>query len=136
MQTFIRCASETVWDTLENEKEVANYHFMDVVGEREGETVHMRLPDGTSVLSSRLIRAKPKTEMECTFELHLDGSGAVSRVFYRMEPEGDHCILTIEHYDLDTPVISGEGVSEGWARWADGLKTWLETGRPVRFEKP
>lgn len=106
MQTFIRCSPDAVWHTLENESAIGNYHFMHVVGERDGDTMHMRFPDGTPVLSSRLIRAKPKTEMECTFELHLDGGGAPSRVIYRMEPEGDHCKLTVEHYGLDTPVVA------------------------------
>jgi hypothetical protein len=51
---------------------------MHVVGEREGKTMHMRLPDGRLFLSSRLIRAKTETEMECTFELHLDGNSALT----------------------------------------------------------
>jgi hypothetical protein len=71
--------------------------------------------------------------MECTFEPHWEGGGAPSRVIYRIEAEGDHCKLTIEHYDLTFPLIPGEGVSDGWARWADGLKSWLETGRSTRF---
>lgn len=133
MQTYIRCSQDDLWRTLEDENSIVNYHFINVTGIREGDTVHMRFPDGTTMLSNRLISATPKSRMECTFEPHWEGGGAPSRVIYLIEPEGDHCKLTIEHYDLTFPVVPGEGVSDGWARWADGLKTWLETGKPARF---
>ena len=136
MQTYIRCSVDALWKALEDETQIENFHFMPVTAKREGETVHTYLPDGKPMLSSRLIRATPKTEMECTFEPHWEGGGATSRVIYRIAEEGAHCKLTIEHYDLTFPVIAGEGVADGWARWTDGLKTWLETGKPARFADP
>ena len=51
---------------------------------------------------------------------------------YRIEAEGDHCRLTIEHYGLSE---GAEGVGDGWARWSSGLKTWLETGTDARFAR-
>jgi hypothetical protein len=43
--------------------------------------------------------------------------------------------LVIEHYDLHFPVVPGEGVADGWERWAAGLKTFLETGAAARFNQ-
>ena len=136
MQTYIRCTQDALWAALEDEDAIEKYHFMPVRGLRVGDTVHMLLPDGSRMLSSRLVRATPKTEMECTFEPQWEGGGGPSRVIYRITPEGDHCKLTIEHYALTFPVVPGEGVADGWARWADGLKSWLETGEPARFRDP
>ena len=136
MQTYIRCSQDALWAALEDEEAVVNYHFMQVAAIREGDTVHLRFPDGTPMLSNRLIRAEPKSLMECTFEPHWEGGGEPSRVIYRITPEGQHCKLTIEHYNLTFPVVPGEGVADGWARWADGLKSWLETGQAVRFADP
>lgn len=136
MQTCIRCSQDALWAALEDEKAIVNYHFMQIAGTRDGDTVHLKFLDGTPMLSNRLIRAEPKSLMECTFEPHWEGGGAPSRVIYRIAAEGDHCQLTIEHYGLAFPVVQGEGVADGWARWADGLKSWLETGQPARFVDP
>ena len=133
MQTYIKTTPDLLWDALSDEKNVAHYHFMASHATRDGETVIMHLPDGTPLMSSKLLKADPKTRMECTFEPHWEGGGAASRVVYVIKPEGDFCVLTIEHYDLTFPVVPGEGVSDGWSRWAAGLKTWLETGDPAHF---
>lgn len=136
MQTYIRCTQDALWAALEDETSIAQFHFMPVTGERDGDTITMRLPDGSPMLTNRLISATPKSRMECTFEPHWEGGGGPSRVVYLITPEGAHCKLVIEHYDLTFPVVPGEGVADGWARWADGLKTWLETGQPARFGDP
>ncbi len=133
MQTYIKTTQDRLWDALSDEKNVAHYHFMASHATRDGDKVTMFLPDGTPMLTNILLKAVPKSRMECTFEPHWEGGGAPSRVVYLMQPEGDFVKLTIEHYDLTFPVVPGEGVADGWARWASGLKTWLETGEDARI---
>ncbi|MEM8691495.1 MAG: metalloregulator ArsR/SmtB family transcription factor [Pseudomonadota bacterium] len=133
MQTFIRTTQDQLWDALADETHIARYHFMASKATREGDTVVMYLPNGDRLMSSVLLKTEPKSMMECTFEPHWEGGGAPSRVIYRIEPEGGYCKLTIEHYELTFPVIPGEGVADGWERWAAGLKTWLETGEDAHF---
>ncbi|MEL7516167.1 MAG: SRPBCC domain-containing protein [Pseudomonadota bacterium] len=133
MQTYIKTTQDRLWDALSDEKNVAHYHFMASHASRDGDRVVMHLPDGTALMSSVLLKADPKSRMECTFEPHWDGGGAPSKVIYVIEPEGEFCKLTIEHYGLTLPVVPGEGVADGWARWAAGLKTWLETGQDAHF---
>ncbi|MEL6338221.1 MAG: SRPBCC domain-containing protein [Pseudomonadota bacterium] len=84
-------------------------------------------------MSNVILATEPKSRMEMSFEPHWEGGGAISRVVYLMVPEGDFVKLTIEHYDLTYPVVLGEGVADGWNRWAAGLKTWLETGEAAHF---
>lgn len=133
MQTYIRTSQDRLWDALADEKNVAHYHFMASHANRDGDRTTMFLPDGTALMSNVILKTDPKTRMECTFEPHWEGGGAPSRVIYLMQPEGDFVKLTIEHYDLTFPVVPGEGVADGWARWAAGLKTWLETGNDAHF---
>ena len=133
MQTYIRTSQDRLWDALADEKNVAHYHFMASHATRDGDRTTMFLPDGTALMSNVILKTDPKSRMECTFEPHWEGGGAPSRVIYLMEPEGDFVKLTIEHYDLTFPVVPGEGVADGWARWTAGLKTWLETGIDAHF---
>ncbi len=52
-----------------------------------------------------------------------------SRNVYLIEPQGDLCKLTIEHYDM---APGQEGFAEGWARLASSLKSYLETGKALK----
>ncbi|WP_415403648.1 ArsR/SmtB family transcription factor [Tateyamaria sp. SN3-11] len=133
MQTFIKTTQDRLWDALSDEKNVAHYHFMASHATRDGDRTTLFLPDGTELMSNVILKTDPKSRMECTFEPNWDGGGAPSRVVYLVKPEGDFVCLTIEHYDLTFPVVAGEGVADGWARWAAGLKTWLETGADAHF---
>jgi DNA-binding transcriptional ArsR family regulator/uncharacterized protein YndB with AHSA1/START domain len=133
LQTYIRCTQDALWDALSDERNVAHFHFIASHATRDGDTVVMFFPDGSPMLTNTLLEAEPKTRMVCTFEPHWEGGGAPSKVAYLIKPEGAFCKLTVEHFDLTFPVVPGEGVADGWARWAAGLKTWLETGKPARF---
>lgn len=133
MQTYIRCSQSKLWDALADERNVTHYHFMASHAERSGDKTTIFLPDGTPLMSSIMLGSDPKSRMMCTFEPHWEGGGAPSKVIYKVEQEGVFCRLTIEHYDLSFPVVPGEGIADGWDRWAAGLKSWLETGQDAHF---
>jgi len=132
MSTFIRCSQDALWDALQDPDAVAHYHFMQCRAERKGDKVTMFLPDGTPMMSSAIIEAEPKTRLVTTFEPHW-AEIPPSRVVYLILVEGSACRLTIEHYGLAFPATPGEGIVDGWERWAAGLKSWLETGRDAHF---
>ena len=134
MQTFIRCTQDALWDALSDPASMAAYHFM---CERvEGEAVEdgaltWILPDGNTMLTHRPTKVVPKTRIEATFEPHFFGPDApASRMAFIIEPQGDVCKLTIEHYDIPA---GQDGVGEGWARLAGSLKSWLETGTALKM---
>ncbi|QFT57193.1 Transcriptional repressor SdpR [Sulfitobacter sp. THAF37] len=133
MQTFIRCTQDALWDALSDPDSMAAYHFMcqRVEGEaREGGTLSWITPDGNTMLIQRPLKVTPKTRIEATFEPVFFGPDApASQMAFIIEPQGDTCKLTIEHYDLPA---GQEGVAEGWARLASSLKSWLETGTPIK----
>lgn len=133
MQTFIRCTQDALWDALTDPQSMAAYHFFcDRVegGATEGETVRFIKPDGDVMMSQRHTKVDPKSRIETTFEPNFFGPDApASRMAYVIEPQGDTCKLTIEHFDIPT---GQEGVAEGWARLASSLKSWLETGTALK----
>ena len=133
LTTYIRCSQDALWDALTDPEQMTRYHFLARRVTREGDRYDYLLPGGGEMLVCRTLAEEPRTRIEATFEPRWEGGGGPSRTVFLLRPEGDHCALTVEHHDLTFPVVQGEGVADGWTRWAAGLKTFLETGEGVRF---
>ena len=58
-----------------------------------------------------------------------------SRVTYGIEKRGPVCKLTVTHELADAPKTAGH-VAGGWGVVLAGLKTLLETGRPMPMPEP
>ena len=134
MQTFIRTTQDKLWDALTEPDQIAAYHFAidDARHIEDGRGHDMFRKDGTLMLRMSLITEDPKTRLEFTFEPHWAAeTPEPSRAVFIIEPQGEICMLTCEHYNV-TPAI--EGVREGWARHVASLKSWLETGQPIKAD--
>ena len=133
-QTMIRCTQDALWDALTKADQVAAYHFVcdTVTGDAEdGKPMDMIRPDGSLMLRQTTLSLSPKSRIETTFEPHwFEGENKASRIVFLIEAEGAHCKLTCEHYDIPA---GQEGVAEGWARHIASLKSWLETGEPIKM---
>ena len=129
LETFIAASAEQVWKGITDTEITREHHFLGAearcdhkVGGRSDEY----LPDGSLMLGGEILVYQPFSRLEKTFEPHWgDGERKASRCAYELEEQGSVCKLTILHYDL--PAEQG-GVTEGWARFVAGLKTYLETG--------
>ncbi len=132
-QTSIRCTQDALWDALTRADQIAAYHFMCSIAKgdaAEGAPTDMIRQDGSLMLRQTTISLTPKTRIEQSFEPHFfGGEGAHSRVVFVIAPEGEHCLLTCEHYAIPE---GQDGVKEGWARHIASLKSWLETGEPIK----
>ncbi|MEM1065089.1 MAG: SRPBCC domain-containing protein [Pseudomonadota bacterium] len=135
MQTYIRCSQDALWEALTDETQISAYHFLSPKVIKEGDAYTYHQPDGSTMMVARTLVADPKSRIEATFEPHWEPGIPASRSVFLIVVEGAHCKLTIEHYDLHFPVVPGEGVADGWERWAAGLKTYLETGEAARFNE-
>lgn len=133
MQTFIRCTKDALWDALTQADDMARYHFAcnTVQGNAAvGEATTFILPHGEAMLKQVTTALDPKSKIAMTFEpLFMGPDAPPSHMVYRIEPQGDVCMLTIEHYDM---APGQEGFAEGWARLAASLKSFLETGKPLK----
>ncbi|MCF2904454.1 metalloregulator ArsR/SmtB family transcription factor [Octadecabacter sp. CECT 8868] len=133
MQTFIRCTQDALWDALTQADDMARYHFAcnTVQGNATvGEETTFILPHGEAMLRQVTTALDPKSKIAMTFEpLFMGPDAPPSHMVYLIEPQGDTCKLTIEHYDM---APGQEGFAEGWARLAASLKSFLETGEPLK----
>lgn len=133
MQTFIRCTQDALWEALTQADQMAAYHFMcnEVRGNAEvGNVTEFIKPDGDAMLRQATTELDPKIRIAQTFEpLFLGPNAPASHMVYLIEPQGDTCKLTIEHYDM---APGQEGFAEGWARIASSLKSYLETGKAMK----
>jgi len=132
-QTFIRCSQDALWEALTRADRMAAYHFACARAEGDagpgGQTRFLRA-DGSTMLTQKTLRIAPKSRLEMSFEPDWGEDRTASRVVFHVAVEGPYCKLTTEHYDLPDAQV---GVREGWARWASSLKSWLETGTPIRM---
>ncbi|WP_342078750.1 SRPBCC domain-containing protein [Yoonia sp. SS1-5] len=133
MQTFIRCTQDALWAALTEADQMAAYHFACnvVTGNAvPGDTTTFLFPNGEAMLKQVTTALDPKTRIEMTFEpLFMGPDAPASNMVYIVEPQGDMCKLTIEHYNM---AAGQEGFAEGWARLASSLKTYLETGTGLK----
>ncbi|EBA12702.1 ArsR/SmtB family transcription factor [Roseobacter sp. CCS2] len=133
MQTFIRCSQDALWAALTEADQMAAYHFACNVVEGNAaidqNTAFIR-PDGSAMLNQTTTAMDPKTRIAMTFEpLFMGPDAPASHMVYLIEPQGEQCKLTIEHYDM---APGQEGFAEGWARLASSLKSYLETGTALK----
>ena len=132
-QTFIRCTQDALWAALTEADQMAAYHFActAVQGNAQvDETTTFILPNGQAMLRQVTQEMDPKSRIAMTFEpLFMGPDAPSSHMVYLIEPQGEACKLTIEHYNI---APGQEGFAEGWARLAASLKSYLETGTALK----
>lgn len=133
METYIDCTQDALWDALTDPAQMTAYHFAADRVTREDDTYVFYKSDGNIMMKNRTLSVTPKTRIEATFEPDMQGTVPASRQVFILAQEGGYMKLTVEHYNLHFPVVPGQGVADGWPRWAAGLKSWLETGKAVKF---
>lgn len=133
METYINCTQDALWDALTDPDQAAQYVFIQASCTREGNALVYTGPDGNKALICTETELTPKTRIDSTFEPHWAGPNVPlekSRFIYMIEPKGEFCQLTLEHYDIPA---GQEGIANGWQRTIAGLKTFLETGKTIKY---
>ena len=93
-----------------------------------GGRFHYLTPDGEINLDGEIVEIVPEKKLVTTFIATWARSGEPTRVMFDIEPMGEACKLTVTHYDAEK---SKAGVEAGWPMIVAGLKTLLETGKPL-----
>lgn len=136
MQTFIRCTQDALWDALTTAEAHNNFVFVSDDARRDGNAITYYNAEGGEQLVCTETKLTPKTRIDSTFEPRWAGPDVPlekSTFAYIIEPQGDACMLTLEHYNVPA---GQEGIGDGWSRTISSLKTWLETGQSVKFPYP
>jgi uncharacterized protein YndB with AHSA1/START domain len=134
-QVFIKASPEQIWDAITKPDLTAQYFH----GSRIENTAQRRVsrgPDGSLRGDGPVHEFDPPRRLVHEWRPLYDpelASEAPSRVTWEIEPhEGGYCKLTLTHDQLEASPKTAQSVfGEGWMFVLSGLKTLLETGRPL-----
>lgn len=128
--TYIRTTPAKLWDALTNPEMTRQYYYNSrvITDLRVGGKFAYEGPDGQINLDGEIIEIVPQKKLVTTFKATWAPDGEPTRVEFEIEPMGEACKLTMTHYDYEK---SKAGVEMGWPMIVAGLKTLLETGKPL-----
>lgn len=134
---YIIAEPADIWDALTNSEMTRQYFFdMDVeAGDKVGATVKYVRPDGTLDVQGEILEWQPPHRMSMTWQVRWDEAFRqlpAAVVAFQIDPLGEVTRLTVteSHQEpIDERVL--EGSRRGWPVIVSGLKTLLETGRPL-----
>jgi len=136
----IRTTPEKLWEAITRPELTRLYYYGREISTdlRVGSPVEyvMTQPDGSRkpTITGKVLEVDPPRRLVTTFAFtHL--SDAPTRVSYLIEPMGSLVKLTVMHEDFDGETETYRMIRGGWTPIIDGLKTYLETGRPLEIPR-
>jgi uncharacterized protein YndB with AHSA1/START domain len=131
--TYIASSAERVWHALTDGDTMRNYWNGAITSDWKpgSRWEHHRNGDtGPAAMGGTIVEALAPRRLVMTWAgLPDDTPAKRSRVSFEIEPVGEVIRLTVTHAELDASMA--ERVNGGWPRVLAGLKTLLETGRPL-----
>lgn len=134
-RTFVACDVADAWDALVNGEQTARYYYGTRVESdwTEAGPIRYLSPDGSVVADGVVLSVEPPNRLELMFHARwdpdLENEGPVRMVWLVEEANGISQI-TVESY-LDPASTTYEHWSSGIPFIVSGLKTLLETGKPL-----
>lgn len=132
----IATTPERLWEALTSAEFTSRYwHGRRVASTwRKGDPVVMTRSDGGADFEGEILEVDPPRRL--VFRFHVQDGAAMqaegpSRVTYDLKPEGSTVRLTVTHDEFPEGSAVHAGISQGWPGILSGLKTLLETGRPM-----
>jgi uncharacterized protein YndB with AHSA1/START domain len=140
-EVYIRTTPENLWDAITNGELTKQYFFqgrLTAVPRNPGDRMHyVDDDDGSSMLDGEILEIDRPRKLVHTFE-HKWKAGldpVPSRVTWEITELGGTCKLALEHvFERDSEMV--EETRRGWSMILSGLKTLLETGRPLAIPLP
>jgi uncharacterized protein YndB with AHSA1/START domain len=93
-------------------------------------------PDGRIFVQGKILEAIAPQKLVATFKAEwMPGmeNDAPSRVTYEILQQGDCCRLTLTHDLFEGETATYRNTGGGWPGIISGLKTLLETGKPLDY---
>ena len=135
---FIRATAEQVWDAITKPEFTQKYFYGSRIESsfEPGEPYEGFSGDRSEKLvDGEVLEASPPSKLVTTWRALYDPETAKephSRVSWEIEPAGEGIVqLTVVHDGLEAAPKTAENVAGGWSDVLSGLKTVLETGRPL-----
>jgi uncharacterized protein YndB with AHSA1/START domain len=138
--TYIAATPEKVWEALTSSAFTRQYFggFAVDAEPRTGGAFHLRYADGRVHIAGEVLDWSPPRRFSCTWVVEGIKEFAelpVCIVTYDIEPAGDAVRLTMtESHSWEVPAAILAGGQSGWPAILSGLKSVLETGRPLAIK--
>jgi uncharacterized protein YndB with AHSA1/START domain len=134
-QVFIQATPEQIWEAI-TKPEFTEKYFYGAHIETTPQTRRATAPDGESWGEDTVLEYDPPRRLVHTWQSKYDQELAAeepSRVSWEIEQqEGGSSLLTVVHDQLEgAPKTAASVAGVGWMRVLSGLKTLLETGKPL-----
>ena len=140
-EVYIRTTPEKLWQAI-TDPEMTKRYFYDSVIEsslRPGTPLNRLREDGSHMLEGEVLEVDPPRKLVHTF-IHKEPDPAdqdpPSRVTWEIVSMGDVCKLTLTHEHYRGESVTYKGTLTGWNPVLSGLKTLLETGKPLSIAWP
>lgn len=89
---------------------------------------------GSIAISCEVVEADPPKKLVHTFGF--PGSDESSRCTWSIEARGETSLLTLVHDGFASETETYKSVAHGWVPILSGMKTLLETGKPLEISYP
>jgi uncharacterized protein YndB with AHSA1/START domain len=137
-QIFIKATAGEIWDAITRPEFTSLYFHgsrVETTGEA-GSAIRYYAPDGSTLWGDeRVLESDPPRLLVVSWRSLFDPELAVekpSRVTWAIEiQEGGFSKLTVTHDQLEGSPKTAESVAGGWMFILSGMKTVLETGKPL-----
>ncbi|HUI71919.1 MAG TPA: SRPBCC domain-containing protein [Spirochaetia bacterium] len=129
-QTIIATTPEKLWAALTTAEFTRQYWFGRSVESdwKVGSPVTITTPEGSVEVQGKVLAVEPNKRLSYTW-----GSGTATdntTVVFEITQMGPLCKLLITH-DIDLAASGAQQTMNGWTFILCGLKTFLETGKPM-----
>jgi uncharacterized protein YndB with AHSA1/START domain len=142
-EVYIRTTPEKLWDALTDPKQTKQYFFGCSVGSdwETGAPLVYRMEDGYVPFEATIEAIEPRKRLVHSFKSNPEDNSTYSpdppsRVTYEIEQLGPTCLLRLTHEHFGGETSTTKGTNRGWQIIFSGLKTLLETGEPLKIERP
>jgi uncharacterized protein YndB with AHSA1/START domain len=141
-EVYIRTTPDKLWQALTDGKTSKQYFYGGTLKSDWKVGSSMDLVDaetGSVMLANKILEIDPPRKLVHTFSSQVEDDqkqDRPSRVTWLIEPMGDVVKLTVTHDDFDAETSTFKSVKSGWGPVLSGLKTLLETGRPLNIPMP
>jgi DNA-binding transcriptional ArsR family regulator/uncharacterized protein YndB with AHSA1/START domain len=135
-QTYIRSTLEAVWAAITDGDQTVQYYYGTRVESdwKAGSVVRYTYPDGGLAADGEVVAIDPPKRLEMTFhprwDPDLEAEGPAHMVWL-LEEEHGMVKLVVEYLDLDPAGKTYAEFAPGISYIVSGLKTLLETGKPM-----
>jgi uncharacterized protein YndB with AHSA1/START domain len=137
-EIYIRTTPQKLWDAITKPEFTRQYFYGSSVKSdwKIGSPVMHADEEGKAMLEGSVLEADPPRRLVTTFAARFNHSDESqkdrpSRVTWEIEPRGEVCKLTLVHDNFDAETATYKSVGPGWNPVLSGLKTLLETGKPL-----